>query len=372
MSRAAKQLPLFSPEPSKSEPPQPTFPNDPWLASSALQKAIRRGDAEIASAAIAALHRLRGASVWSRMLVIAFEDIGPAAPDVLVEAVTGSTQPKWRHLAGGNACAAQLLARMMARAPKDRSADHLICCARSHPSAAQVRQRLTGSPIAARIQMALDQSLPILERAAAAWYASGVEWGQESRVGPGDIDALLLAFEGAGVPRPVLDATRIAAKRTREPITIMAPVLWQVIKSDRWARVVNCDVPAAPTIYGVPAYAMDVHTRSGRRAIDMFAEQCQPVRAVFEMRVLRRHRREAAHLAAFYSDAASVALRLLWSGADELERLGIENDFIGLGVQPEAVPELLAVVRAHLEHLNAIRAEVLTEVLGLSNTGGIE
>src|SRR5690348_1804849 len=116
-------LPRLDSRPPKTNPPPANFPDDPWLASSALQKAIRRGDPNVASSSIATLHRLRGSSVWPRMLVIAFEDIGAAAPDVLVEVVAGCTDPGWRRLAGGNGLAAQLLARMMSRAAKDRSAD---------------------------------------------------------------------------------------------------------------------------------------------------------------------------------------------------------------------------------------------------------
>ena len=176
-------------------------------------------------------------------------------------------------------------------------------------------------------------------------------------------------FEYAGVPRPILDATRVAARRTREPITIMTPVLWLAIRSDRAAQVVKCEAPSAPTICGVPAYAMDVHTRSGRRAIDLFAQQCGPVRQALEVQVPVRHRREAARLACFYADGAPVTTRLVWSGAEALEHLGIENDFIGLAVQPEAIPDLLATVRSNLGHLNAIRGQVLREILATTPPG---
>src|SRR3569623_1443824 len=112
----------------------------------------------------------------------------------------------------------------MALSPKDRSADHLICCARSHSSMAETRARLASAPIAQRIAMAVDRSLPITAKASAARYSSGIEWGDETRVGPGDLDRLLDAFSEAGVSGALLDATRVAVKRTREPIAIMLPV----------------------------------------------------------------------------------------------------------------------------------------------------
>jgi MgsA AAA+ ATPase C terminal len=190
MGSSSTKLPFPPTAPSTSTPPQAAnLPPDPWLCSSILQKAIRRGDADVAADAGVTLHRLRGSSIWRRLVVIAFEDIGAASPGALVNAVAACTDPAWRKQAGGNTAVVSSVARVLADAAKDRSADHLICCARSHPSLARVRQLLTSLPVHERITMAMDRSLPLTEQAAAAWYSSGVEWGDESRVGPGDLDA---------------------------------------------------------------------------------------------------------------------------------------------------------------------------------------
>ena len=59
-----------------------------------------------------------------------------------------------------------------------------------------------------------------------AWYASGLEWGAEKRVGKGDLPALLDAFRSLGVPDSLVGATGVAARRTREPIVVMVPLIW--------------------------------------------------------------------------------------------------------------------------------------------------
>ncbi|WP_204351099.1 hypothetical protein, partial [Serratia marcescens] len=46
---------------------------DHWLVSSLLQKAIRRGDADLAARAALTLLDLRGSTIWRRFMVIAFE-----------------------------------------------------------------------------------------------------------------------------------------------------------------------------------------------------------------------------------------------------------------------------------------------------------
>ena len=63
------------------------LPIDPWLASSLLQKAIRRGEADVAARAALTLFRLRRAAIWRRFMVIAFEDVGAASIDALFVAV---------------------------------------------------------------------------------------------------------------------------------------------------------------------------------------------------------------------------------------------------------------------------------------------
>ena len=70
-------------------------------------------------------------------------------------------------------------------------------------------------------------------------------------------------------------------------------------------------------------------------------------------------RRRAAHVVAFYADAAPVARRLVWDQSDALEAFGIERDLLHGGVSAEGVKPLLEVVRANLDHLNELRAQVL-------------
>ena len=122
-----------------------------------------------------------------------FKDDGQQAAAYPVRAqcwATDGTRPAkvlprteaWRRLAGGNAAVVSNVARMLADAPKDRSSDYLICCARSHPSMAGVSQRLESMPVHVRIDMAADAILPANVRATAARFASGIEWGRERQV----------------------------------------------------------------------------------------------------------------------------------------------------------------------------------------------
>lgn len=118
-------------------------------------------------------------------------------------------------------------------------------------------------------------------------------WGRDG------LDRLLSTCRELGVPEELLTATEIAATRTREPITVMVPLIWLVSSQSRDVRVCDCAVPPLTMANGVPLYALDEHTRLGREAIWRFACENDAVRACVERFVSTSQRRRAAYVAAF-------------------------------------------------------------------------
>ena len=331
---------------------------DPWVVSSLLQKSIRRGETEIAQRAAHTLFMLKGSAIWRRLMVIAYEDIGAGAADVLMMTIAAGTDAAWRKAHGGDGRVAVALAGMLAEATKDRSTDYLICAAKDHPSLAAERLAIASGSIADRLSVLCDVSLTLPHRAMAAWYTSGIEWRGERQVGKGDLAALLEAYGELGVPEQLIVATSVAIARTREPITVMAPLAWLVAHQHPNVIICNCPLPCAAGD-DVPLYALDMHTRPGREAIWRFARENEAVRACLERYVPKPGWRRAAYAAAFYVDGAPVKQRLFWEGSESLEAFGIERDFLTAGAAPEGFAPLLESVRANLQHLNAVRAEVL-------------
>lgn len=334
------------------------FDLDPWIASSLLQKAIRRGDADLAERAAITLHHLRGNGLWRRFIVIAFEDVGVASPEALVETVAACSNKGWRVAAGGDVPALRRIARLLALAPKDRSPDYLICAAHSHPAFEAVRDQVGAMSIAQRLDVVSDQSRPLPVRAIAAWYASGINWGDEHRVGRGDLQALMHQFRHLGVLLELLAATNVAAKRTKEPIVIMAPLLWLAASADLEQRANFCLVPPVTIVGEIPTYAFDKHTAIGKAAIHRLARENEAVRAVLAEHVPEYRVQKAACMAAFYADAAPVSRKFIWQGSIELEQLGTETDMLNAGVPLSGIEPVLKVVRENLDHLNTIRAEM--------------
>jgi hypothetical protein len=212
--------------------------------------------------------------------------------------------------------------------------------------------------LAQRTEFVANTTSSLPARAIAAWYASGVEWGKEHRIGHGDLGALMGVFRDLGVPADLVSAAHVAAMRTREPIAVMTPPIWLESEKLGGHQVVDCAVPPVTMIGEVPAYALDKHTALGKAAIHRFARECAALRNMLAAYVPEYRANEAACMAAFYADATPVARRFDWDGSAELERLGVENDMLKVGVSREGISGVLEVVRDNLEQLNAIRVEV--------------
>jgi hypothetical protein len=330
---------------------------DPWIISSLLQKSIRRGEIEIARRAALTFFKVKGSAIWRRLTVIAFEDIGIGSVDALTMIVAAADDSAWRKNHGGDLRLAVHLAGVLSEAPKDRSADYL-CDARDHPMLADFWFAMENASLESTLSHVRDQALGLPQRAVAAVSTLGIGSRGDISRGTGGLEALLSTFRELEVPEELVAATGIAAARTREPITVMVPLIGLVAARSK-KRV--CDYPIPPLVEsgGVPLYALDKHTRLGREAIWRFACENDSVRACLARFVPASQRRSAAYVAAFYVDAAPIARRLMWDQSEALEAFGIERDLLHAGVPTEGIQPLLAAMRANLGHLNELRAQVL-------------
>jgi hypothetical protein len=333
------------------------LPCDRWLAASALQKAIRRGDALTAGRALRTLYRYDPRSAWRRLLVIAYEDIGIGALGAVVITTLRSANAKAYREAGGDEAAALGTSQMLASSPKDRSADLLFAIVLHDPALEGARSKLRSVSVARRLEFVADPTLSLSERALAAWHSSGVEERGERRVGPGDLGGLMRTYAELAVPEPLLEAVALALKKTREPFVLLLPLLWLEAAEGETERVDSLLAPSS-LINGVPLYAIDRHTRLGRQAIGRFARENAEI-ARFLMKHARGSRDEALGMAVFYADGALTRPALQWRRSAELAAAGVAADFHKVHVTASVGVALIRLVSAQIADLNAIRSEVL-------------
>jgi hypothetical protein len=352
--------PEFDFDPTGSLHSVDPLPCDRWLASSALQKAIRRGEVLTAERALRTLYRHDPRSTWRRLLVIACEDVGIASLPALLIATRRSASARTSLETERDETAALATARTLAESPKDRSADLLLATALHDPALDTMRARCRSVPVARRLEWVAEPVLSLPERAVAAWLSSGVESRGEPRVGPGDIGALMRTYAGLGVPEALLEAVATAIRKTREPLALFLPLLWLAAAGSE-TKLARSSPPPSGLIDGVPLYALDKHTRLGRIAIDRFgAENASIAQFLAE----HGHSRNAAlRMAVFYAEGAFIRPALRWRGSAEIAAKGVAADFHKVHVVAGIGAALIRLVRAHIADLDAIRSQVLRRAL---------
>lgn len=327
-----------------------------------MQKAIRRGDGQLAGRAAIALHRMVGPSIWRRLVVIAFEDVGAGCEGALKFTVYAAER---RSRGSYDERTIQYLARKLASLPKDRSADHLVAAALHHPIVAATRLRLHRASTSERISVLQDAALPLPVRATAALMAATRHVDGVLRFDASRFDELIAAYRDMGTPTGPLETTRRAGRLTRETVAIFAPLIREVALAGGRPQARD-RTPATAAVCGVPTYALDKHTALGKTAIRRFVAESRQMQAVLASFVPQSQWTIATATAAFHADAAPVARQLIWPGSEELERLGAEADLYRDGAPLDGARPMIECVRSNLDHLNDIRARLLAGRLNRS------
>jgi hypothetical protein len=335
---------------------------DRWVASSAMQKSIRRGDRLTAQRALRTLYQHDPSSAWRRLLIVACEDVGIGALDAAVITAARSANTKALREMGRDEAAALAAAQLLVEAPKDRSADLLFAIALHDPALEVMRSRCRSVSAARRLEFVADPTLSLPERALAVWFSSGIESRGEQRVGPGDLGALTRTFAELGVPERLLEAVSVAIKKAREPFALLLLLLWLVAAGSETGIA---DSPLAPSalINGVPHYALDKHTRLGCQAIGRFAKENAEIARFLTKRGCGSGDDRALRMAVFYADGTLTRPTLRWRHSAELTASGVAADFHVVHVRADLGAELVELVVAHIAHLHSIRSQLLSRAL---------
>jgi hypothetical protein len=334
---------------------------DRWLASSVLQKSIRRDDVLNAQRAAMRLLRADRGFVWRRLLGIAFEDIGLGSIRAVLSATSLAARVKGRSVSSAAQSAILSVCSILARAPKDRSADVLLLGALNAPALEPTRRAFRALSLRGRLDVVADGSRPLPQRAVAAWLASGLEVRGEPRIGAGDLNGLLRTYADLGAPASLVEAVGVAARRTREPVTLFQPLLWlEAIKGP--TTIVDSCLAQSALVNGIPIVALDMYTRLGQQAIHRLGRDNSLISCFVRDHLPGSRRDGALRLAVFYADGALTRPTRRWAGAAALERLGLAGEFARVNADPAIGDALIGLVRQELSHLNAIRAGLLTRL----------
>lgn len=267
---------------------EPLVGADVWLLASALQKALRRGDAAMARRVGQPLLRMDRYRLWRRILTFAVEDVGIGDMELGAMLVGIASFPKLRGLLGGESKALDVALVLAGRCLKDRTADHLLGILVREKLESGHRALLKGASEDQLMDIVALPSQAVVLRARAAALLSGRYPDPCFHRGfVGDVDKALDVYRDLNVPEVLLAACRLYASRCRDGLGILLPlafVLWRMTGEE--LRVSGETKADSPLIEGWPSYAFDpLHTRLGRRAVDLWLRSylerpAYPVRGV--------------------------------------------------------------------------------------------
>jgi hypothetical protein len=234
---------------------------DIHIASSCLQKALRRGDFDFALSAARLLLRADPERLWRRLCVCVFEDFGLSDLSVTARVVAVAGNRGFRLVQGEERVLSHLLG-LLCTTPKDRRLDDLYGLG---AAVLADNGRLKGikgaapniAPLvheASRLMAGCERAVPRRAFRAVSNEASVRALARMAADGLVDAGLFELCAKGVRLSRcllPVLLPLAIAATEAMGGVGTPTPA----------------PIAAVPLVGGVPAYVLDGFTRLGRTAL---------------------------------------------------------------------------------------------------------
>lgn len=332
---------------------------------SAMQKYIRRGNAEEATAVALGLHFAGyGDHVWKRLAVIASEDIGLADPYATCLVLHMCAYKTWR-VQFEPAQSIRAACSLLSNAVKSRDlTDFTVWLAMNcqYPPQHLINE-LKPTPV---LDALADQDRPIDERLW-AWWAI---FGNMKTVS--DKSKRLQAYELTGTPALIAHLAERTKMVASEELGVPGQIIWSMMADPEGSigAVPDRFPPESdPLVAGCPASAYDKHTWEGKASLKYFVKACEPVRSFLdELDIPKsdvdpqlKQRMDIVGRAVFYTEGGVLDRKVAFQGSQELYDQVLYDKLALSGVGQEETEELLELVHSRLDELTGYRRKILTK-----------
>ena len=324
---------------------------DRYIARSALQKSVRRGEVQIAQNALANLMSTSASSIWRHLTIIAMEDVGAVGIDILARIVSASRDRNWREVHRGDWAVASLLVRQMAESAHCQAACDLQLHALYSPRLERARANSQDQDIRSLLAILSDTSRPLEARAVAAMaVGGGLIDGQHLR----DAGAAFCTMAKNGRASHVAALCHAAWRITRNPMALTLPLIWEKWSANEESALRD-DALFGSSIYGgVPAYALDQYTRVGASVARALLSTTPALQTLLIGADIppAQHQRIVGDLI-FLTDGGLVRRRALWPEGERLRqphRPLLETAEMSVALLDEAI-SLVAVNASQIDQL---------------------
>ncbi|TGS82731.1 hypothetical protein EN817_25150 [Mesorhizobium sp. M3A.F.Ca.ET.174.01.1.1] len=330
------------------------LPISPWVAMSAMQKGIRRGDVELALSAAMTLLRSDPAKLWRRLAGIAVEDVGLANLDCVALVFAGTLGKTFRQSFGGEWAVASLLVKQACLSRKCRAADDLLIALSHHHELDDLRSTLAREDLSEHLSR-IEGRGALLGASLAALHASGVRWTGQAASQKADPKALFATIRSAGIDHEITGLAEQGWRRTREALPVLLPLLTLALPFGK-LPVQDDELPyIVTTRSGLPTYCYDGFSREGLTTLARFLKRDTTTGRWFRKHVPAQYRVGVLHGAVFRVEGGLVRQRVQWPCAVTLRRLA-DSGYHGMKLpDPDA---LLDMIRDDLPVLDEERADV--------------
>jgi hypothetical protein len=329
-------------------PPAPFTLPDVYLLASGVQKAIRRGDLEIARRAGHQLHGLDRQRLWRRLAVVTLEDIGISDTEATAQVMAIACLPAARRLFGDDLAALDAALAIACGAAKDRTADHFCSIVGREPVAPEDKALRGQASPNALFAVVASSGQPWARRLRAAVMVSGRAEGPPYH--PDNVEALLEMYRGMGVPELLIAACAVYAAGQRDPLPVFVPLAWLLHAPGCTGTVTVHPLHDIEMTGDMPTWALDpVNCRLGRRAVDLFL-RAHMARPAYAPRLVAA--------AIWNMESALCDRTLAWPLGDEIRQRAYAADLACRGLPPEQHDALNAWIAAERPALIAARQAV--------------
>ncbi|WP_156938164.1 hypothetical protein [Mesorhizobium sp. WSM3626] len=322
-----------------------------WVAMSALQKGIRRGDVDLATRAAATLLKSDPAKLWRRIAGIVFEDVGLADLECVKLVMAATAGKAFRRDFGGENRVAGLVVARMCKANKCRAADDLFIAISHHPELTALRGTLACEEVRQHLSHIRERGA-LLGASLAVLHASGTRWDGQVAGKATDPKAVFAAMRSAEIEGEIVSLAEQGFRRTREALPVLLPLLALPLPTGE-LPVQDDEFPAIVIgRNGLPTYCLDGFSYEGRAALARFLKRDTHTGHWLRKHVPAERRVAVLHGAVFRVEGGLVRQRVQWPCAATLRRLA-DAGFHQMNLSYPAA--LLDMIRADLPELEGER-----------------
>jgi hypothetical protein len=331
---------------AKVEPPRPLGSADEHIASSVLQKSLRRGDLPYALGAAATLAAKDPARLWRRLTAIVCEDFGLSNLKLTAMVTAAASDSRWREEVGGDFAVATLLIRQLTSSPRDRRVDELYMWAGVIARTPNPEIFLASLNISSGLALVVRRAVRTVLQCEHVVNSAG----QTALIGR-ECDFELARTCNRGWIDTDLYLALVQARRTSKTILpVLLPIALERSRACEPQLQENSHPPTLE-VGCVPSYALDGYTRPGRAALTELAVRTPNLRCL--LRGLRGAKPMQALTCLIFEAEGGICTQEISDPLSQELRTRSLGCWSGLG--PSVFEEGLSLMRGLIPTLNDLR-----------------